>query len=450
MLDMSWPRSVKASMSLNKQWPLVVVCCSLSLFSPDSFPHQSKGTQKDSREFTFKSNASVVLVPVRVNDRQGNAVGGLKKEDFQVFDNNKRQNISGFMVATGAPPKTAANPQVPGGSYSAVGPRHFVIFLFDDMHLLSADLARTQQAATKILSTSLDSGDMAAVASISGSVNSGLTTDPSKLRDAIMKLRPQSLYRSTGTDCPNLDYYQAELIVNEHSIGALQAATEEAFNCNPGLTMRAVAEALARSAAARAFAIGEQDNQVSLASLREIVRRVAALPGLSTLILVSPGFLTLTAQARNEESRIIDTAALSSITINALDARGLYTTELDASDRGTGSAQATQAKSESRRSTMSFSENIMAELANGTGGTYFHNSNDLEGGLRRLSSTPEYLYLLEFYPHDSKQNGSYHRLKVKLSRAGLKVQARRGYFIPKMTKASKGVVHSSTVPPSNH
>jgi VWFA-related protein len=436
-------------MSLNKQWPMVVVCCSLSLFSPDSFPQQSKETQKDSREFTFKSNASVVLVPVRVNDRQGNAVGGLKKEDFQVFDNNKRQNISGFMVATSAPSKTAANLQPPGGSYAAVGPRHFIIFLFDDMHLLSADLARTQQAATKILSTSLDSGDMAAVASISGSVNSGLTTDRLKLRDAIMKLRPQSLYRSTGSDCPNLDYYHAELIVNEHSIGALQAATEEAFNCNPGLTMP-FAEALARSAATRAFAIGEQDNQVSLASLREIVHRVAALPGLSTLILVSPGFLTLTAQARNEESRIIDTAALSSITINALDARGLYTTELDASDRGTGSAQATQAKSEYRRSTMSFSENIMAELANGTGGTYFHNSNDLEGGLKRLSSTPEYLYLLEFYPHDPKQNGSYHKLKVKLSRAGLKVQARRGYVIPKTTKASKGIVDSSTVPPSNH
>jgi VWFA-related protein len=437
-------------MSLNKQWPVVVLYCSLSLFSPDSFPQQAKETPKDSSEFTFKSNASVVLVPVRVNDRQGNAVGSLKKEDFQVFDNNKRQDISGFMVATSAPSKTAANLQRPDSSYSAVGPRHFVIFLFDDMHLLSADLARTQQAATKILSTSLDSGDMAAVASISGSVNSGLTTDRSKLRDAIMKLRPQSLYRSTGTDCPNIDYYQAELIVNEHSIGALQAATEEAFNCNPGLTMRAVAEALARSAATRAFEIGEQDNQVALASLREIVHRVAALPGMSTLILVSPGFLTLTAQARNEESRIIDTAALSSITINALDARGLYTTELDASDRGTGSAQATQAKSEYRRSTMSFNENIMAELANGTGGTYFHNSNDLEGGLKRLTSTPEYLYLLEFYQHDPKQNGSYHRLKVKVSGAGLKVQARRGYFIPKATKASKGIVDSSTVPLSNH
>jgi len=443
-------RSLKASMSLREQWPLVVLCCSLFLFSPDSFPQQSKEAPKDSGGFTFKSNVSVVLVPVRVNDRHGNAVGNLKKEDFQVFDNNKRQGISGFMIATGTPPKTAPNLQSPGRPYSAVGPRRFVIFLFDDMHLLSADLARTQQAATKILSTSLDSGDMAAVASISGSVNSGLTADRAKLQDAIMKLRPQSLYRSAGTDCPNIDYYQAELIVNEHSVGALQAATEEVFDCNPGLTMRNVAERLAQSAAERRFAVGEQDTRVSLASLREIVDRIAALPGMSTLILVSPGFLTLTAQARNEESRIIDTAALSSITINALDARGLYTTELDASDGGTGSAQATQAKSEYRRSTMSFSENIMAELANGTGGTYFHNSNDLEGGLKRLTSTPEYLYLLEFDLHDPKQNGSYHHLKVKVNRADLKVQARRGYFIPKATKASKEIVDSSTVPSSNH
>jgi len=437
-------------MSLNKRRPLIILCCSLFLSSPDLFPQQPKETPKDSHAFTFKSNVSVVLVPVRINDRQGNAVGNLKKEDFQVFDNNKRQEISGFMVATSTQSRTAANLQSPGRSYPAVGPRRFLIFLFDDMHVTSADLARTQQAAIKILGTLLDSGDMAAVASISGSVNSGLTADRAKLEHAIMKLRPQSLYASTRTDCPNMDYYQAELIVNEDSIGALQAATEEVFNCNPSLTMHDVAERLARSAAERAFAVGEQDTQVSLASLREIVRSVAALPGISTLILVSPGFLTLTAQARNEESRIIDTAALSSITINALDARGLYTMELDASDRGAGSTQTTQAKSEFRRSSVSFNEDIMAELANGTGGTYFHNSNDLEGGLKRLTSTPEYLYLLEFYPRNPKQNGSYHHLEVKVDRAGLNVQARRGYFIPKATKASKGVSDASTTPSSNH
>lgn len=49
---------------------------------------------------------------------------------------------------------------------------------------------------------------------------------------------------------------------------------------------------------------------------------MATLPGQSTLILVSPGFLTITPEARNAESRIIDLAAADNITVSALDARG--------------------------------------------------------------------------------------------------------------------------------
>ena len=32
----------------------------------------------------------------------------------------------------------------------------------------------------------------------------------------------------------------------------------------------------------------------------------------------------------------------------------------------------------------------MAELAHGTGGTYFHNSNDIEGGFKQVAAAPEY------------------------------------------------------------
>src|SRR5262245_50869122 len=99
------------------------------------------------------------------------------------------------------------------------------------------------------------------------------------LQDAIMKLRPASLYRNTQTGCPNMDYYQAELIVNEHNSVALQGATEEVLNCNPSLTMRDVAEKLAESTAAQVFATGEQDIQVSLASLAKFVVKMAELPG---------------------------------------------------------------------------------------------------------------------------------------------------------------------------
>jgi VWFA-related protein len=93
-----------------------------------------------------------------------------------------------------------------------------------------------------------------------------------------------------------------------------------------------------------------------------------------------------------------------------------------------------QLKSEYRRSSMSSNENVMAELADGTGGTYFHNSNDLEGGFKRLAAAPEYLYLLEFSLKGIKQNGSYHRLKVMVDQDGVKLQARHGYFAPKPAK----------------
>jgi len=201
--------------------------------------------------------------------------------------------------------------------------------------------------------------------------------------------------------------------------------------------LRTVAERLAEAAAIQALAVGEQDVQVALASVKDYVRRMATLPGQRTLILVSPGFLTLTSQALADESQIMDAAAESNVTISALDARGLYVTEIDASERGGGSSFSTRLKSEYRRNSMSLNENVMAELAAGTGGTYFHNSNDLEDGFRRLTAAPEYLYLLEFSAGNVKQNGSYHRLKVKIDQEGLTLQSRKGYFAPKPPKMKK-------------
>jgi VWFA-related protein len=119
-----------------------------------------------------------------------------------------------------------------------------------------------------------------------------------------------------------------------------------------------------------------------------------------------------------------------------MDARGLYTTEIDASERGGSSAQdlATGQHAQYRADSMNFDEDVMSELADGTGGTYFHNSNDLEGGLRSLAAAPEYVYLLELSLEKVKQDGSYHRLKIKVDRDGVRLQARRGYFAPKKDK----------------
>jgi VWFA-related protein len=243
--------------------------------------------------YTFKSNVNVVLVPVLVRDKQGNEIGGLKKEDFQVFDNGKQQIISGFTIQKRAGSESAVNPAPP----TAVAPtphpppttERFIVFVFDDMHLTLGDLAQAQKAGTKILSASLAATDMAAVVSLSGKINSGLTTSHALLQDAIMMLQPQNLYRNTGSECPPMDYYHADLIENKHNSNALEAAIQEVMSCSPGIQLRDTAQRLAETAATQALVAGEQDVQVSLASLNEYVRRMAALPGQRTLILAVLG-----------------------------------------------------------------------------------------------------------------------------------------------------------------
>ena len=83
---------------------------------------------------------------------------------------------------------------------------------------------------------------------------------------------------------------------------------------------------------------------------------------------------------------------------------------------------------------MPLAEDVMAALANGTGGTYVHNTNDLESGLKDLTSPPEYLYLLKFHAKNLKRNGSYHSLRVTVSRDGVRLYARQGYFAAKPSK----------------
>jgi hypothetical protein len=48
------------------------------------------------------------------------------------------------------------------------------------------------------------------------------------------------------------------------------------------------------------------------------------------------------------------------------------------------------------------------------------------GGLKALSPPMKYLFLLEFHLRNLKHNNSYHQLKIKVSREGMRVQARKG------------------------
>ena len=106
------------------------------------------------------------------------------------------------------------------------------------MHISAADLALVRKAAANALTGTMSDSDLAAVVSLSGKTNSGLTRDRDKLQQAIMSLQPQTINNLDSAECPKIDYYQADLIENKHDSEASADAVRQVLNCSPGLDVK--------------------------------------------------------------------------------------------------------------------------------------------------------------------------------------------------------------------
>ena len=391
---------------------------------------------------TFKVNVKLVSVRVVVRDSQGHAVGNLQKEDFQLFDNRKPQVITHFSVEQ--PGTKVAHEQKTSDENAAEKPsvpERYIAFVFDDIHLTFGDLVQARTAAEHHLAT-LEPTDRAAIFSTSGQTMLDFTDDRGKLHDALLHLQPRPIAGAGIADCPDISYYMADLIKNKSDTQALQAAVQDALGCldlamtTPQLQQAALqqAEAGVMAASARALATGEQESRVSLSVLKDVVRRISLMPGQRSMVVVSPGFLTPETDMLKDYTDVIDRALHSEVMISTLDARGLYTITPggDISKRGPTNGVTASIELQYQTASALAEEDVLSDLAYGTGGTFFHNNNDLDAGFKSVAATPEYFYTLGFAPQNLKLDGSYHSLKVSLKNpAKLTLQARRGYYAPK-------------------
>jgi VWFA-related protein len=377
---------------------------------------------------TFKVRVNVVLVRVVVRDSDGKPVTNLKKEDFLLTDNRKLQIISSFSVETPVAhvpmvKMDSAETATEGTPVKAAElPRGFVTLFFDDLHLSTSDAMLSRQAAAKLFGA-MQPGERLAIFTTSGQVQQEFTADREKLDDALQRIVPHSLSGSSGADCPPMTFYEAYQIVEVRDPLALQVATQDAATCTGGGQGAAV---LAQVAAQRELTTGESEIQFSFRNLDALIRRMSALPGRRIIVLMSPGFFVT--PSMHESGDVIDRATKANVVINTIDARGLYVSSAD--DPSTQSSG-----SPIRAAFISMEESIqndvLAELADGTGGTFFHNSNDIDRGLLQAAAQPEVSYVLGFAPQDLKLDGKYHHLKVTLAnKQKWALQARHGYFTP--------------------
>lgn len=326
---------------------------------------------------TFKTGVTVIQVPVVVRDHDGHAVGNLGKDDFQLFDNGKRQEITSFSVE-GPGSEIATDRSLPDGkapaAQSAGGagieiPARFITYFFDDVNIRDfGDLKRIRDAATRQLGA-LQPGDRVAIFTSSCTLAVDFTNDKPKLQEAVsrLQLRPPSV-------------------------------------CRVALS---------------------QTLQVEL--LKAVVSKMSNLPARRNILLVSSGFL-IGPSRPTEETDLIEAAIRAKVSIDAVDI-GEAT---DYTGSGAANGMTSNGMGPNGGTARPYGNAnpsnpvVLVDLAHGTGGTYV-TGNDFDLSFRKLA-TPESHYILGFVPA-AKADGRFHQLKVKLENSHkLTIESRNGYY----------------------
>ncbi len=400
----------------------------------------------------IKVQVNLVLVRVVVRDAAGKLIPDLKKEDFQLLDNGKEQKISTFGVETaetrGKGGAATAEGKVAGtetdkGTEGEAGtgvknvsamPQRFVALVFDDLHLKTAE-AMAVHAATEKLFASLTPADRVAIYSTSGNAQQEFTGDAEALRKTLAAIAPHRGKGEGEYECPNISYYQADLIENKHDPEAFTVAMLDAKNSNcplyPG-------DILAN--ARRILQAGDLSTRESYQYLGNIVSHLVSMPGQRVLVYVSPGFILGDAELP-DNWEWIERAMRAGVVVNTIDAKGLYTADalpdIAAPPQGSPDKEDPldyQRLESTYRMQNQFEQGqVLAGMAASTGGTYFHNRNDLDTGMNQALTAPSVSYVLGFAPQDLKVDGKLHKLSVKIVNGKkYQIQARNGYLAPKM------------------
>jgi VWFA-related protein len=420
-------------------------------------------------KFRIRAERNVVLVRVVVRDAKQRTVGDLHKEDFQLFDDGKPQEVTAFSVET-ASPKSAttevrSSPAASTDTATPIllpsvtaAPQRFVALFFDDLHIEGKGIGRTRDAAWRYVSTGVQPQERVAIFTSSGEPQLDFTDDQAKLHETLSCLAPRSRTSAPGL-CPDISEYQAYLIDQVHARDATEIAYAEATQCLcclPGDSLadsppttgsphngQAIigghceydAQRRASAEAAEIWSTAKIQSGNSLQRINDAVARLAAMPGQRSLVLVSSGFLAQTHE--DDVDAIVNRASRQGVVINALDAAGSYAPvphRLMTPTRPDLGAQKTQLD----QMALTDARDVLATLSAGTGGVLFHDSNDFDQGFRSVAGVPEVTYALSFSPQDVKLNGKFHSLKVTLNtHEPFTVQARRGYFASETTLAEQ-------------
>ena len=305
----------------------------------------------------------------------------------------------------------------------------------DDVHMEFESMVRMRKALERFLEEDLRDEDQVALVTTSGTsaLSQEFTNDRAALLRVLSRLSPQGR-RVDWASVPRITDYQAELIEGG-DVMALDAAVQEILQ--EGLIQDAgTAEQMARHKARAVLAEAVANSRLTLEVLESLCRGLSGLTGRKALFFVSDGFLTgLSARSGSgfDIRRIADAGTRAGVVVYALDTRALLASAPAMSASSiTRPMPMTLGTIEAMRSrSVEATRDAMHALAADTGGFLVENSNNLRAGLRQLLKDTETYYVLAYEPANTKRDGSFRKVEVRLPGVqGVKIRTRSGYFAP--------------------
>jgi len=383
----------------------------------------------------LRVNTHLVQVNVIVNDKHGNPITGLTKEDFVLLDNKKPQEIYLLSAETNLPRDQPQAPLLLDTYSNRLSERANVsasvtAILLDALNTEFADQALTRKQVLKFLEH-LRPQDRVALYWLGNKlcVLNEFTSDVASLRGALDR-SPGESNRDLAES--NVDYLSANSPNSSLPAGipAGQTSSRAAF----------------RSAFDQRVANESTKNRVRLttAALIAIAHHLGSLAGRKNLVWISGAFPFSLGQEKfdlnwandtgggvfaGEIARAAQALTDAGVAIYPVDARGLLGNGLTAAGDYSEAPPPEFSGDEHLPSRVAPGNlETMKVLAERTGGKAFYGSNNLSEAIRHAMDDARLTYTLGFYPASTKWDGTFHPIKVRVNIPGVEVRSRTGYF----------------------
>ena len=373
---------------------------------------QDAATQARPPQYRLRVTSELVLVNVVVRDKKGNLVRGLKKEDFTVTEDGKRQEISTFdfenvdELATAGPAEATIT-----GAASTNGllhssntqldarDRRLILLFFDFSGMDPEQIERGVDSAKKFVSEKMMPADLIALVSLSTNMRVDLdfTADKSKVLSIL------SGYTSTqgqGFDAG------AE--------GSAEGAPETGGSFTPDDTD---------------YNTFTADRK--LLALQAIMQALGKINQKKSIIYFSNGITQSGVDNQSALRATTASAVKANVSIYPLDVRGLQAfppggEAQNASLHGQSAYNGNAVFNDLNGNAAS--QETLSTLADDTGGKAFFDSNDFSGVFSQVQKDTSAYYVLGFTSSNPLKNGHFRHLKVQLNRQDVKLEYRSGYY----------------------